>query len=201
MITQQKMKLERQEKIILSLEMHGFLTRDQIRKKHDLGGVRNTNRILKDLSPYVNSFFDKQNIYYLSKKGAERVGSNKKLLSQSMNYAHTIMRNELYIYFNQPKSWMVEFPVEWGQNKLIADVFFKGKQGCYFVEIDNTQSMIENIKKLNKYRDLKANQLVQKEIGLFPKLLWVTKSEVRKKRLVKHCEGLENEVYLLNDIR
>ena len=195
-----KVILERQEKILSSLEILGFLTRDQIKKIHDLGGVRNTNRILKNLSPYVNSFLDKQNVYYLNKQGAERIGYTKKLLTQSMNYEHTIMRNELYIYFNQPKHWIPEFPVEWSKNKLIADVFFKGKEKYYFAEIDNTQSMADNLKKLDKYRDLKQSQLVQKKIGHFPKLLWVTKSEVRKKRLEKHCKGLEYEIYLLNDI-
>ena len=54
--SQMKPLTKRQEEILLSLKKLDFLNRDQLSTIHRLGKVRNTNGILRDLSPYLSNF-------------------------------------------------------------------------------------------------------------------------------------------------
>lgn len=69
---------ERQEQILLLLKKFDYLTRDQLRFYFGLKSVRNTNRVLNDLTHFISSIRDGyQSIYYLNKNGREYVCSEK----------------------------------------------------------------------------------------------------------------------------
>ena len=82
---------DRDEQILLALKKFDFMTRDQINKYFKLGKVRNTNRVLKNLSSYLVSYREgNQSVYYLSKIGREYVECTKVRKRQSCptyNYA------------------------------------------------------------------------------------------------------------------
>lgn len=197
-MNRQLLKTLRQEKILSSLDKLGFASRSQLQKLHDLGGDRNACRVMADLSEYVNHFRDIENIYYLNKKGAERVGAEK-VLTKSQNYTHTLMRNDLYINLNMPTQWrnerIIEIP---GKLKIIADAHFTVNGIPYLAEIDNTQDMVNNRKKIENYKKLK--EVWSDKYGKFPTIIWVTKSEVRKTKILKHSQGLNTRVYLHKDL-
>ncbi|RDY70339.1 hypothetical protein DXT76_13825, partial [Halobacillus trueperi] len=54
-----------------------FLTRGQLQLLHDLKSDRNAQHVLKQMSPFLNTFKDGQNIYYLNNKGRARVECEK----------------------------------------------------------------------------------------------------------------------------
>lgn len=64
---QTHIKMNRQMMILTSIRKLKFATRRHLMAIHDMGGIRNANRILKDLSPYVNStVYKKEHVYYLT---------------------------------------------------------------------------------------------------------------------------------------
>lgn len=101
----------RQEEILYSLDKLGFATRSQIQTLHDLGSTRNANRILKDMSKYLNSFRVTENIYYLNKEGLDFLGLDKQPLNKNMQIEHHLMKNDMYIYFGLPDDWETERPI------------------------------------------------------------------------------------------
>ncbi|KFJ82546.1 hypothetical protein DJ42_3845 [Bacillus anthracis] len=64
---QTHIKLNRQMMILTSIRKLKFATRRHLMAIHDLGGIRNANRILKDLSTFVNSTVYKKRICILLK--------------------------------------------------------------------------------------------------------------------------------------
>ncbi|MHA4119774.1 replication-relaxation family protein, partial [Bacillus cereus] len=63
---QTHIKMNRQMMILTSIRTLKFATRRHLMAIHDMGGIRNANRILKDLSLYVNStVYKKEHVYYL----------------------------------------------------------------------------------------------------------------------------------------
>lgn len=195
-------KNQRHDRILSSLDELGFLTTEQIRQVHSLGSTRNTTRIMHDLHDYVNVFRDVENVYYLNKKGADRVGSST-VRDKTMQYRHFLMRNEMYLHYRCPSSWRVEVPIQGGIINIIPDVLFK-KQGKFaFIEIDHTQKMNINIQKLNRYKELKDTGLFQQKYEYFPDLIWFTTTEVRRKKLTKYCNdrGLKSYIYTKEDLR
>lgn len=69
---QTHIKINRQMTILTSIRKLKFATRRHLMAVHDMGGIRNANRILKDLSPYVNNtVYQKEYVYYLNKKSSE----------------------------------------------------------------------------------------------------------------------------------
>lgn len=51
---------KREEAILLSLRRCDYLTREQLQKMHNLGQIRNAQRILNSLSEYISSFTDEK---------------------------------------------------------------------------------------------------------------------------------------------
>jgi Replication-relaxation len=190
---------QREEQILLSLDKHGFMTRSQLQRLHALGTPRNASRVLKNMSECLNTFREHENVYYLNKRGRERIGSAT-IRTRSLQIHHILMRNELYLFFNRPSYWQTEIPVAVGDLKLIPDVLF-AKDKYYFAEIDHTQKMTVNQKKIEKYRQLKKTGAFQERYKHFPKLIWVTTTEHRKKQLQNACKDLEHDVYTLEDFR
>jgi hypothetical protein len=191
---------ERQERILLSLKKLDFLSREQLQRIHNLGKVRNANRILRTLSPYLQSFRENYStVYYLSKEGREYVNTDKvRRKNQFVN--HVLMRNEVYILMKCPHEWKNEMKVHDGQYTVICDAWFKAKGKYHFVEIDSTQKMKENREKIKQYQGLYQNGALTNHLGYFPLLIWVTTTEFRRKQLKELCP-FPCEVYTLDDIR
>lgn len=179
------------------------MTRSQLQKLHHLGTDNNARRVLRNLNEFLSSRFIEQKVYYLNKRGRERIGSEKEV-NWSPSVLHTIMRNDMFLYLN-PLRWHIEQPVEVkGDFKIVPDAIGVRKEldqeRFFFVEIDNTQRWSENLKKLNRYRRLKDYRVWQDHHGYFPTIVWLTKSETRIAALRKVID-LKIETYHWEEIK
>lgn len=193
---------KRQEEILLSLRKLDFLNREQLTRIHRLGSVRNANRILKEMSPYLSSFREDEQstIYFLNKEGREYV-SCEKVRRKNKFVNHYLMRNDFYIYMGFPHDWQNEIKVSDGTFTIDCDCYFN-KDGKYqFLEVDSTQKMNINKKKIEQYKGLMRNGELTKHLGYFPKLIWLTTTELRRKQLTELCKGLPYRVFTTNDIK
>jgi hypothetical protein len=194
---------ERKEQILLSLEKFGFLSTSELQKIHSLGSYRNACRLLANMKEYTNMKSLTENVYYLNKKGREMIGSDQKVLSANMQINHILMRNELYIYMH-PKQWQIERPLKDTQGNVLIkpDALFLFDKWM-FIEIDNTQKLIVNKKKVERYAEIKNSNILHKSLGYFPQLVFLTKSDNRKERLVKMCRenNVRHIVYTVDDIK
>jgi len=193
---------ERDESILLSLKRLDYLSRSQLQKLHQLGGERNARRVMASLSEYLHSFRgdNGESIYYLNKAGRERVGAEK-VRAKLADANHYLMRSDAYLFF-KASDWKNEmkFTIP-GTVQVIPDAYFLLNMRRYFLEIDNLQSLSKNKEKLEKYRKLKASNLLQERLRYFPTLIWVTLTETRKKHLENWSEGLESKIYLWKEIK
>lgn len=185
--------------ILMSLSTLEILTRSQIQALHDTKSVRNTNFIMQSLKPYTNSIRIKENAYYLNKKGAELVGA-KRLFRANEQIHHKLMRNDAFIYF-KPDGWVSEREFK-RPVSITPDAYFYRNSKYYFLEIDNVQKWYNNVKKMDKYKQLKDSGIFQKQIGYFPTIVWVVKFEVRKHRLAQLARelNLSCDIFLHNEI-
>ncbi|WP_436580469.1 replication-relaxation family protein [Heyndrickxia oleronia] len=159
-----------------------------------MGKTRNAQRVLKDLSNYVSSFTDdKKNVYYLNSNGRERVQAEKVRKKTAM-VTHYLMRNDLYITVGCPVSWRNEVEISINNVSLIADAAYISDKLHHFIEVDNKQSMSNNIQKIKKYKKLSTYN---------PKfvLIWVTTTPYRKKKLESLSQGLKFKIYLWEDLK
>lgn len=193
---------ERDEVILSSLKKLDYLSRSQLQKLHQLGGERNARRVMASLSEYLHSFRgdNGETIFYLNKAGRERVGAEK-VRAKLADANHYLMRNDAYLFF-RATDWKNEmkFTIP-GTVQVIPDAYFMLNMRRYFLEIDNLQSLSKNKEKLEKYRKLKASNLLQERLRYFPPLIWVTLTETRKKQLESWSEGLETKIYLWQEIK
>lgn len=193
---------ERQEQILLSLKKLDFLNREQLQKIHRLGTKRNANRILKDLSPFLSNFRedDSSSIYYLNSEGREYVNSQKERKKNKF-VGHVVMRNDFYIYTGYPHEWKNEMRLKDGEYTVICDAWFK-KDGLYrILEVDSTQKMKVNRSKIEQYKGLFKNGAIREYLGYFPKIIWLTTTELRRKQLKELCVGLPCEIFTIQDIQ
>jgi hypothetical protein len=166
-----------------------------------LGKVRNANRVLSDLSPWLSNFREGyESIYFLNKAGREYVGSEK-VLRKTQFVNHVIMRNEFYLFAGRPTDWKVEIKVKDGVNSVICDALFKANQRFHFLEVDSTQKMSENKVKAESYLAMKKAGTLENHFRYFPPLIWLTTTELRRKQLEKLCQELPCKVYTLGDIK
>jgi outer membrane receptor for Fe3+-dicitrate len=148
---------------------------------------------------YLNSFIDAEMVYYLNKKGREKVGAEK-IVTRNQQCKHTLMRNDIYIKYGCPKDWRNEFPIKTKELNFIADAVFQVGEKQYFLEVDNQQKMRANKKKLENY-------LMFKEVGnwlkyhkSFPTLIFYTVTEARKAQLQELNPGLDLIVFTVADL-
>lgn len=192
-------KLTRWTEILSSLDNFGFLTTSQIQRLHNLGGRRNTTRILTNMGELLSSFREGEAVYYLSAKGRREIGSQK-ARRRTQLVQHMIMRNEVYIA-RKPELWRPEYSVKWEGKELIADAIYR-KGGVYtFVEIDLTQSMAANERKVMAYKELRDSGKWQAKYGAFPNVLFVTITEHRKAKLIAVSTDLNIEAITFNDLK
>lgn len=192
---------QRQEAILLSLKKLDYLNRDQLQRMHRLGKVRNANRVLSDLAPYLSSHRESYStIYYLNAEGREYVNSAKVRRKNSF-VNHVIMRNDFYLFAGQPAEWRNEIKVQDGETTVICDAMFKHGKRHALLEVDSTQRMKENRAKIERYKALQERGIVAHKLGYFPELIWLTTTEYRRKQLTDLCEGLTAKVYTIDDIK
>lgn len=195
-------KIQREESILLSLKMLDYLSRDQLQRLHNLKGDRNARRVMGKMSEYISNFRceNGNKIYYLNKSGRDRVGCD--IARQKITQVnHYLMRNDYYIYL-KPREWRneVKFSVP-DTVTVIPDAYITHNHTLYFLEIDHIQKMIKNQDKIERYKKIKELGVFQKQYKQFPKLIWVTLTENRRKQLNKWCEGLETKVFLWHEIK
>ena len=111
------------------------------------------------------------------------------------------MRNDFYIYMGYPHEWENEMKVSDGTFEVICDSYFKKDGKYHFLEVDCTQKMSVNKKKIEQYKGLMREGKLTKKLGYFPKLMWLTTTELRRKQLTTLCKGLPYGVYTVSDIR
>lgn len=185
-------KEKRIERILLSLKRLDYMSRSQIQRMHKLGGTRNANKFLKEMSEYLCSFRERENIYYLSREGRERVGATK-IRKKTPQVQHYLMRNDTFMFFGHPTSWKNEPKIEDRGITIVPDAIFQHRNLYHFLEVDNTQYIAANKTKIDRYRKLAENNTF--------KLVWVTTTPHRKQRLKAMSEGLDVSVYTIDEIR
>lgn len=179
------------------------MTRDQLNEYFRFGTIRHANRVLRDLSDYLMNIREGyQTIYYLSKKGRAYVDCEK-VRKKGGHVQHIVMRNEMWLFSNQPKDWKNEVKVSDGHSTVITDAMFTDSwDRKHFLEVDSTQTMKENRNKVKRYVELLNNGLVEEKLGHFPTLVWLTTTEHRRNQLKKECEGLQAVmVFTITDIK
>lgn len=188
--------------ILSSFDTYGYLTTSQVQRLHTLGGRRNTTRILNDMGEYLASFRDGESVYYLNARGRKEIGSEKPQLRRTQNVGHTIMRNDVIIAL-QPDLWRPEYTIKWDTNVIQADALMRTASAYTFLEVDRTQSMAQNQRKVESYRALKDTGRWQAKNGPFPALLFVTVSVYRAERLreVLSKSGMDAQVLTSEDLR
>jgi hypothetical protein len=184
------------------LKKQDFLNREQLTKMHRLGSVRNANRILKEMSPYLSSYREEYNstVYFLNKEGREYVNTDK-VRRKNKFVNHYLMRNDFYIYMGYPHDWENEIKIGDGTFTIVCDSYFKKDGKYHFLEVDSTQKMAINKKKVEQYKGLMREGKIANHLGHFPKLMWLTTTELRRKQLTLLCKGISYAVYTINDIR
>lgn len=197
MITKRRLTT-RDEQILLLLKKFDYLTRDQLRQYFDLT-IHNTNRILRNLSDYLNSFRDGyQSIYYLNSLGREYVDCDK-VRKKTNQVQHIIMRNQFWLFYKCPRDWRNEVKISDGKTTVIADALFTRNGFYHFLEVDRLQTMKENRKKIQRYKILMDS--VVNQFGYYPTLIWVTTTEHRRKQILKACDGLKVKIYTIEEIQ
>ncbi|AHA71043.1 hypothetical protein YBT1518_09230 [Bacillus thuringiensis YBT-1518] len=154
---------------------------------HDLGGIRNANRILKDLGSFVNNtVYKKEYVYYLNKKGRALFDDTEKIVP-TIRLAHSLMRNEAWLYLFFPDDWQIETPIRYKiddkKKTIIPDVKFRDEEGILnAVEIDRTQMMNVNSEKLKRYGEF-TTYYKNKYNGKIPIIHFFTVTKYRGKKL------------------
>jgi len=176
------------------------MTRDQLQRYFRLGTIRNTNRVLKRLEGYLQSFRDGySSVYYLSSQGKEEVNC-KKIRKKGGHVEHYLMRNQFWLFEGCPSEWRNEVMIDDTKTSLICDAMYKSSLQYRFLEVDNQQNMKKNREKVRKYKALMEAGGVTHKLGHFPVLVWLTTSVNRKKQLTEACQGLPCIIYTLSDI-
>jgi hypothetical protein len=186
-----------------------FATREQLQQLHRLGSDRNALRILGELKDYMTiKTLDGRNVYYLSALGREVVGYEDEI-KWSQNVGHSIMRNDLYLYLGMPKDWRIEEPVSFQyvngltlkEMRIIPDATYTEGGVHHFVEVDHTQSMIENKRKIESYSYLVPS--IKQQYNHTPMLIFYTLTELRREKLNTLCKeaGVSCRVYTKEDLR
>jgi hypothetical protein len=131
-----------------------------------------------------------------------------------MLFDHMLLANDAFIYYNCPSDWKREYVIETEQKddysfaiqvkgvtlatkkKIVPDAVFSSNGYIHLVEIDNTRSMQDNRKKIEKYKEMWDD--IRKQFGSQPKLCIFTLSDKRRKDFLQLCGKLPNEIVLLN---
>ncbi|EZP74983.1 phage protein [Parageobacillus genomosp. 1] len=193
---------ERQIKILYALNNLQALSRSQLQHMFSLGSKRNANRVLQGIREYTNTKRIGEDVYYLNKRGAELIGGEATVRGNSP-LEHIVMRNDIYIFYHYPQDWKPEAKTRWIEGgkeySIVSDARFTYHEQMYFLEVDITQKMAENKRKVEKYAYL--FRFIQRQQTGEPILLWYTVSDVKKRQLEAWCKeyGVQCEVLCKQD--
>lgn len=187
---------------MISIDTLGVAKIKHLQKIHDLKSYRNACYAVKKLEGYIHEIFvEKEKVIYLNKAGREMIGSTKEVKKTPL-IEHSLLRNDVYLYFNCPVGWKTEHAIEIEKvvpetlemkikglkpvvkKKIISDATFIRNGYFHLIEIDNTRNMSDNKKKIALYTEVMP--FIKQHI---PVLLFFTTSDVRKKRLEAWCKG------------
>lgn len=209
------MNLERKERILHVIDQLGAVTVKQLHEILKLGSYRHTCRVISSLDTYLHVSRSKQKIVYLNKEGRQLIGSEKEIKKSSL-FDHILLSNEAYIFYNCPMDWKREYQIETShepefsfgiqikgltvvnKKKVIPDAVFSRNGYVHLIEIDNTRTMQDNRKKIEKYKEMWPQ--IKNQFGVQPKLCIFTVGEKRKKEFVNLCDKLPCEVFLYKEI-
>ena len=151
-----------------------------------------------------------ENVYYLNKAGCELMGEtnekgelNEKRWVQSVE--HYILRNDLYIYYDKPSPFHIEPDIPVGgvgsTNTIRPDAYFVRDNVHHFLEVDRTQKMLENRKKIELYS--KLSPYIRMKYEMHPRIVFYTFSKIRQEKLTAWCKELEVKcsVYTIADLK
>lgn len=180
----------------MSLKRFDYLTRSQIQRIHNLKGDRNANRFLNDMGEYLSSFrHGLEKVYYLNKSGRDRVNCEV-IRKKTPQIQHYILRNQAWIHLGRPFDWENEVKIIVGDTSIICDAKYTAKGKIpVFVEIDVSQAMAVNQRKIEKYRKFK--ELTGQKFFL----IWITELDSRRVKLKELSEGLSAIVHSAKEIQ
>lgn len=201
--------------ILSTIDKLGAVSVKQLHNILKLGSYRHTCRVIRQLEEYLNVFRSQQKIVYLNKDGRQLIGSEKEV-KKSVLFDHMLLANSAYVHYNCPIDWKREYIIETSQEpeydfgiqikginltskkSLIPDAVFTRNGYVYLVEIDNTRAMLDNKKKIAKYKDMWKE--IQKHFSMQPKLCIFTQSDKRKHDFTQLCDRIPSEIYTYTDI-
>lgn len=192
-----------------SLEILRFATREQLQRLHNLGSDRNALKVLNQMKEYLHvQNHNGLNVYYLNKTGREVIGSEDEV-KWTLQAEHHLLRNDLYLHYGCPDDWRAEeqihFNVQQGLTmvdmKIIPDATFTVNGRYHLAEVDRTQSMADNKKKIESYGLL--SPVMHLQFGHHPVIVFYTVTEIRRNKLKELCSdaGVTCEVYTKEDLR
>ena len=190
----------------MTIDTLGMTKIRHLQQIHDLKSYRNACRVVKQLSPYIHeTYFEKEKVIYLNKEGRELIGSTKEMKKNSL-MQHTLLANEIYLYFNCPFDWKREYTLEMEHSnltgisfngiglvkkKVVSDAAFSRNGYLHLIEIDNKRDMADNRKKINNYlENMKPNY----------KLYIFTTTKQRKRKFEEWLKK-RGEVFLFEEIK
>ncbi|EJV82055.1 replication-relaxation family protein [Bacillus cereus] len=202
---QTHMQINRQMTILATIRKLQFATRRHLMCVHEMGGIRNANRIMKDLSSYTSKVIhNKEYVYYLNQSGHKLFGEGK--VVHHSRLTHAILRNEAWLHLFCPDDWQVETEIRYikdnKKKKIIPDVKFRDEDGIlHAVEIDRTQKMIVNDDKLKCYEEF-TKIYKQKYNGKVPVIHFFTITKYREKKLEQLAAKYDVfvKVYVIQEI-
>ncbi len=202
---QTHMKINRQMAILATIRKLQFATRRHLMCIHEMGGIRNANRIMNDLSIYTSKVIhNKEYVYYLNQSGHKLFGEGKVVHHSKMS--HAILRNEAWLHLFCPDDWQVETEIRYikdnKKKKIIPDVKFRDEDRIlHAVEIDRTQKMVVNDEKLKCYEEL-TKIYKQKYNGKVPVVHFFTITKYREKKLEQLAAKYDVfvKVYVIQEI-
>lgn len=208
------MNLERTERILSVIDQLGAVSVKQLHEILKIGTYRHTCRIVKQLEPYLHVSRSREKIVYLNKDGRDLIGTTKEV-KKSILFDHILLTNKAFIHYNCPLDWKREYPIEIAQEpefgfaiqvkgltvttkkKIVPDAVFTRDGYVHLVEIDNTRSMVDNRKKIIRYKEMWGD--IRKQFGSQPKLCIFTKSEKRKREFIQMLKNIPHEVLLFDE--
>ncbi|WP_041487923.1 replication-relaxation family protein [Bacillus thuringiensis] len=202
---QTHMQINRQMAILATIRKLQFTTRRHLMSVHEMGGIRNANRIMKDLSSYTSKItHNKEYVYYLNQSGHKLFGEGK--VVHHSRVAHAILRNEAWLHLFCPDDWQIETEIRYikddKKKKIIPDVKFRDDDKIlHAVEIDRTQKMVVNEDKLKCYEEF-TKIYKQKYNGKVPVIHFFTITKYREKRLEQLAAKYDVfvKVYVIQEI-
>ncbi len=112
------------------------------------------------------------------------------------------MRNQFWLHNGCPPDWKNEVKVTDGKVKAVVDAMFTKSLQTHFLEVDHAQIMRENRAKIGRFKEFYERGLIEKTLGHFPIVVWLTTTEHRRRQLEEASKVLPRfRVYTLEDLR